>query len=74
MPGRPRRHLYWLTTDGLASAAAAAGLGAAAAAAGRGMLRLVPAARRDWAEAIWPRRTRCRRAGRGWPGGRAVCC
>ena len=53
MPGRRRRHLYWLTTNGLASAAAAARLGAAAAAAGRGMLRPVPPARRDWAEAIW---------------------
>jgi hypothetical protein len=53
MPGRPRRHPYWLTTDGPASAAASARLGSAAAAAGRGILRLVPAARRDWAEAVW---------------------
>ena len=53
MPGRPRRHLYWLTTDGLASAAASARLGSAAPTAGRGVLRLVPAARRDWAEAVW---------------------
>ena len=56
MPGRPRRHLYWLTTDGLASAAAAA--------AGRGMLRLVPAARRDWAEAVW---AEAREVPAGWP-------
>jgi len=40
----PGRHVYWLTTDGLAGAAAAAR---------RGMVRLVPAARRDWAEAVW---------------------
>ncbi len=44
MPSRSRRHVYWLTTDRLAGAAAAAG---------RGVVRLVPAARREWAEAVW---------------------
>ncbi len=39
MPGR-RRNPHWLTAD-------------AAAAARRGMVRLVPAARREWAEAVW---------------------
>jgi len=40
----PGRHLYRLTTDALASATAAAG---------RGAVRLVPAGRRDWAQAVW---------------------
>ena len=40
----PVRHLYRLATDALASATAAAG---------RGVVRLVPAGRRDWAEAVW---------------------
>jgi len=44
MPSWPRRHLNWPTADGLADTAAAAR---------RGMVRLVPAARRDWAEAVW---------------------
>jgi hypothetical protein len=64
MPGRPRRHLYWLTTDGLASAAAAARLASAGATARRGMLRLVPAARRDWAEAVW---AEAHEVPAGWP-------
>jgi hypothetical protein len=51
----PGRHLYWLTTDKLASAAAAAG---------RGVLRLVPAARRDWAEAVW---AEAHEVPAGWP-------
>ena len=88
VPGRPRRHLYRLTADGLASATTAlaeaeasrggAGrhhsasgcepaawarcrgprsamswLGRIATAAARGAVRLVPTARRDWAEAVW---------------------
>src|SRR5262249_24865206 len=86
-PGRPRRHLYRLNADGLASATAplgrrarpgrraaarAAGGGAIAeraprrgarramtrlsrgcAAAGRAAARLLPAERREWAEALW---------------------
>ena len=40
----PGRHLYRRTTDGLAGATAAAR---------RGMVRLVPAERREWAEAVW---------------------
>jgi hypothetical protein len=51
----PARRRYWLTADGLA------GVGAAA---GRGMLRLVPAARRDWAEAVW---AEAREVPAGWP-------
>ena len=38
---------------------------------GRAGARLVPAGRRDWAEAVWAEARECRRAGRGWPGGRA---
>jgi hypothetical protein len=55
MPGRPRRHLSWLATDGLASAPAVAR---------RGVLRLVPAARRDWAEAVW---AEAHEVPAGWP-------
>ena len=38
MPSRPSLHLSWRTAD---------------AAAGPGLARLVPAARREWAEAVW---------------------
>jgi hypothetical protein len=51
----PGRHLHRLTTDALASATAAAG---------RGVLRLVPAGRRDWAEAVW---AEAHEVPPGWP-------
>ncbi len=48
-------------------------LGRIAAAAGRGAVRLVPAARRDWAEAVW---AEAQEVPPGWPrlAWRAVCC
>jgi hypothetical protein len=44
MPRWPRRHLNWPSAEGLAGTVAAAR---------RGAVRLVPAARREWAEAVW---------------------
>jgi hypothetical protein len=43
MPSWPRRPRNWPTADGPAGTTTAR----------RGMVRLVPAARRDWAEAVW---------------------
>ena len=35
--------------------------------------RLLPAERRDWAEAVWAEAHEVPAAGSGWPGGRAGC-
>jgi hypothetical protein len=51
----PGRHPHRLTADALARAGAAAG---------RGVLRLVPTERRDWAEAIW---AEAYEVSAGWP-------
>ena len=39
----------------------------------RGVLRLVPAGRRDWVAAVWAEAARCRRAGGGSRGAPAEC-
>src|SRR5579862_4699811 len=51
MPRWPHRNLSWPTAD-------------AAAAARRGLIWLVPAARREWAEAVW---AEARQVPPGWP-------
>jgi PadR family transcriptional regulator, regulatory protein PadR len=65
-PGRPRRHLYRLTADGLATATAALATATGALAASA---QQQPTGRPGRSGR---RRMRCRPSGRGWPGGRAV--
>ncbi len=43
-----------------------------AAAVGRGAVRLMPTARRDWAEAVWAEAHEAPAGCRGWPGGQAA--
>jgi PadR family transcriptional regulator, regulatory protein PadR len=74
-PGRPRRHLYRLTVDGRAAAAARSRMWPSMMPGGaRGCSRSRAVRLRGRChERAGPRRPRCRGDGGGWPGGLVVC-